>query len=123
MLFNNKALLEPNFVPPYAGSSTKEPSAVTINTHLTPIRFKLPAKLEPTPVHPQIQAQEQQPEVDQFRSLDKEYAQYRICLREAFDQINARRLVNASRLLLESSKWLVTNVQELSRFITLTPSR
>jgi hypothetical protein len=72
--------------------------------------------LEFTPVHPQLQVNEQQNEEELSRCLDEEFAQYGISLRTAFAHIHAGRLMDASRPLLEISKWLVTNVEGLGRF-------
>lgn len=110
------ALSEPTFALPYTGSSTTKPFAATVPTDLTLIRLNLPARLEATPVHAQIQIQEQQIEKEPPRSLDEEYAKYGISLCTAFDNIRAGRLSDASRPLVEVSKWLVNDLQELGGF-------
>jgi hypothetical protein len=118
---SNEALLDPISALPFTGFTTREPSAAPITTHLTPIRSNLPTILEPSPVFAEVLVQEQQPEVDPSRRLHEEYAQYRTSLCIAFDRIRVGRLVDASRLLLKTSKWLVSNVQELGRFIAISP--
>ena len=49
-------------------------------------------------------------------SLEEAYSYYQRALRNTFDHTRAGRLVEASRLLLEISEWLVTHARDLGRF-------
>ncbi|KAJ5280006.1 hypothetical protein N7478_005378 [Penicillium angulare] len=50
-------------------------------------------------------------------SLEEAYSYYQRSMRITFDHVRAGRLVEASRLLLEISEWLVTHARDLGRFI------
>lgn len=63
-------------------------------------------------VEPQAPAQE-------LADLDDAYGRYQAALRTTFGYIQAGRLVDASRSLLEISEWLIGHARELGKGISI----
>ncbi|KAJ5719645.1 hypothetical protein N7493_007223 [Penicillium malachiteum] len=95
---------------PMARPNTTQPFLPTM-TGFTPIGTASSSRLDPQPSQ-HLSDPLRLPASDPA-SLEEAYHYYQRALRNTFDQTRAGRLVEASRLLLEISEWLVTHARDL----------
>ncbi|KAJ6024587.1 hypothetical protein N7540_005384 [Penicillium herquei] len=95
---------------PMARPNTTQPFLPTM-TDFTPIGTASSSRLDPQPSQ-HLSDPLRLPASDPS-SLEEAYDYYQRALRNTFDQTRAGRLIEASRLLLEISEWLVTHARDL----------
>lgn len=100
-------------------SATAQPFPANMADLTTPLETAQQQQ-QPSPQQPQQPLQHQQPQPVAAESasttvsnLSEAYGQFQRALRRILDHSRAGRLVQASRSLLETSEWLVTNAREL----------